>query len=245
MRDEGTPAALARACGLARRQQWPPRSSAALWSASAARHRSLACSGRYRPPPGHANCITRCPLPAHPTALGDQLQMPVALGRRGLCRCAWHRARTWWHNDRRIRMTLTDLTVDIVPIVRPIAGKRRNRARNLLQQGTDLRAVIDILAGQLGGNDLSRVGVHPDMELSPGPTHLCGVLLDQPLTGTAELERSAVHQQVDRFAAWSWSRHRQCLAPSADRRMVGRCEIKIKQSGEAPGGKPPATSAPW
>src|SRR5207244_2405311 len=130
--------------------------------------------------------VTRCPLPAHATALGDQLQVPVALGRRGLCRCAWHRARTWWHNDRRIRMTLADLTVDIVAIVCAIAGKRRNRARNLLQQGTDLRAVIDILAGQLGGNDLSRVGVHPDMELSPAPTHLCGMLLDQPLTGTAE-----------------------------------------------------------
>src|SRR5438876_6111636 len=101
--------------------------------------------------------------------------MPVALGRRGLCRCAWHRARTWRHNDRRIRMTLADLTVDIVPIVRPIAGKRRNRARNLLQQGTDLRAVIDILAGQLGGDDLSRVGVHPDMKLSPGPRRPCGV----------------------------------------------------------------------
>ena len=85
----------------------------------------------------------------------------TALGRRGLCRCAWHGARTRRHNDRRIRMTLADLTVDIVPILRPIAGKRRNRARNLLQQGTDLRAVIDILAGQLGGNDLSRVGVHP------------------------------------------------------------------------------------
>ena len=58
-------------------------------------------------------------------------------------------------------MTLADLTVDIVPIVRPIAGKRCNRARNLLRQGTNLRAVIDILAGQLGGNDLSSVGVHP------------------------------------------------------------------------------------
>ncbi len=126
-------------------------------------------------------------------------------------------------------MTLADLTVDIVPIVRPIAGKRRNRARNLLQQGTDLRAVIDILVGQLGGNDLSRVGVHPDMELSPGPRRPCGVLFGQPLTGTAKLETCAVHQQVDRFAAGSWSRHRQCLAPSADRRMVGRCEIKTKQ----------------
>src|SRR5712671_3845928 len=70
----------------------------------------------------------------------------------------------------------------------------------------------------------------PDMELSPAPTHLCGVLLDQPLTGTAELEPGAVDQQVDRFAAGSRSRHRQCLAPSADRRMVWCCEIKTKQS---------------
>src|SRR6266446_2062940 len=53
--------------------------------------------------------------------------------------------------------------------------------------------------------------------------------LDQPLTGTAKLEPCAVHQQVDRFAAGSRSRHRQCLAPSADRRMVGCCEIKTKQ----------------
>src|SRR5712675_533107 len=130
----------------------------------------------------------------------------------------------------RIRMTLADLTVDIIPIVGSIAGKRRNRADNLLQQGTNLRAVIDILAGQLGGDDLSSVGVHAEMELSPGPTCPCGMLLDEPLTGTAELEPSAVHQQVDRFAAWSWSRHRQCFAPSADRRMVGCCEIKTKQS---------------
>jgi hypothetical protein len=89
--------------------------------------------------------VTGCPLPAHAAALGNQLQVPVALRRCGLCRCAWHRVRTWRHNDRRIRMTLADLTVDIVPIVRPIASKRRNRARNLLQQGTDLRAVIDIM----------------------------------------------------------------------------------------------------
>src|SRR5215831_12750334 len=140
--------------------------------------------------------VTRCPLPAHATALGDQLQMPVALGRRGLCRGTWHRARTWRHNDRRIRMTLADLTVDIVPIVRPIAGKRRNPSGNLLQQGTDLRAVIDTVAGQLGGDDLSGVGVHPDMQLSPGSTRSCGMLLDEPLTGTAELEPCAVHQQV-------------------------------------------------
>src|SRR4029077_4777428 len=133
------------------------------------------------------------------------------------------------HNDRRIRITLAALTVNNGAIVRSIAGKRRDRSGNLLQQGSDLRAVIDIVAGQVGGDDLSRVGVHPDMELSPGPTRPCGVLLDQPLTGTAELEPCAVHQQVYRFAARGWSRHRQCLAASAHRRMVWRREIKTQQ----------------
>ncbi|MGA7866901.1 MAG: hypothetical protein WCA23_23415, partial [Stellaceae bacterium] len=69
-----------------------------------------------------------------------------------------------------------------------VPGKRCKRPCNLLKQGTDLRAVIDILTGQLGGDDLSRVGVNADMELSPGPTRPCGALPDEPLTGTAELD---------------------------------------------------------
>jgi len=55
------------------------------------------------------------------------------------------------------------------------------------------------------------------------------MLLDEPLTGTAELEPCAVHQQVYRFAARWWSRHLQRLAPSAHGRMVWRREIKTKQ----------------
>jgi hypothetical protein len=67
------PPAQAPACGLARRQQWPPRSSAALRSANAARHRARACSGRYRPRPRHANCNQRfaarpCGLPRRSAA---------------------------------------------------------------------------------------------------------------------------------------------------------------------------------
>ena len=68
---------------------------------------------------------------------------------------------------RRLRMTLADLTVDIVSMGGSIAGKRGNRSGNLLQQGTDLRTVIDVVAGQLGGDDLSSVGAHAEMELSP------------------------------------------------------------------------------
>ena len=127
-------------------------------------------------------------------------------------------------------MTLADLTVDIVAIIGAVTGKRRSWARNLLQQGTDLRAVVYILAGQLGGNDLSRVGVHPDMELSPAPTHLCGVLLDQPLTGTAELEPGAVHSK------WTGSlpgRGRDTGNVSPRRLMVGI--VTRTRSGERKG----------
>ena len=74
-------------------------------------------------------------------------------------------------------MTCADLTVDIVPIVRAIAGKGRHRALDLLQQGTDLRAVIDILAGQLGGDDPARVGVGGKMQLAPPRTPFAAIEL--------------------------------------------------------------------
>src|ERR1700745_3210593 len=67
------------------------------------------------------------------------------------------------------------------------------------------------------------------MELSPRPTRPCAVRLDEPLTGTAELDPCALRQQGYRLAARSWSRHLQCLAPSADGRMVWRREIKTEQ----------------
>jgi len=46
----------------------------------------------------------------------------VALGRARLCRCRLALARSWRHNDRRIRMTLADLTVGHVPMYAPSPG---------------------------------------------------------------------------------------------------------------------------
>ena len=71
-------------------------------------------------------------------ALGNQLQEPVALGWRRLCRCAWHRARTWRHDDRRTRMTLVDLTVDIATIIGAVAGGRSNQTHNLCRPGVGI-----------------------------------------------------------------------------------------------------------
>src|SRR5438094_6388390 len=135
-------------------------------------------------------------------------------------------------------MTLADLTVDIVPIVRPIAGKRRNRARNLLQQGTDLRAVIDILAGQLGGNDLSRVASTPMWSFlqhrrtfaacfstshSPGPQSLSPVLSTSKWTGSPPARGRDTGNVSPRRLIVEWSgaarsrpssRRREAISPS-------------------------------
>jgi exodeoxyribonuclease V alpha subunit len=73
------------------------------------------------------------------------------------------------------------------------------------------------------------------MELSPRPTRPCAVLLGEPLTGTTELEPCAVHQQVYRLAARSWSRHLQCLAPSADGLGARSLNIELQNALNPPG----------
>jgi hypothetical protein len=78
----------------------------------------------------------------------------------------------------------------------------------------------------------------PALCLSKGPTcehgisytsAPCSVFLDEALTGTAELEPGAVHQEVTGSLPGFWSRHRQCLAASAHGRMVWHRETKTKQ----------------
>jgi hypothetical protein len=51
----------------------------------------------------------------------------------------------------------------------------------LVQQGADLRAVIHVVGGQRGRDDLAGVGIPAEVELPPGPARAGAVLLDQPL----------------------------------------------------------------
>src|SRR4051794_21401320 len=57
-----------------------------------------------------------------------------------------------------------------------------------VEQGTDLRAVVDILVGQHRGDDPAGVGVRREMQHSPGPTPLGTVLLDEPFACATELQ---------------------------------------------------------
>ena len=70
-------------------------------------------------------------LPGYTAALGNELQMPVALRglRRG--RLTQHTTRTRRHDDRCVRVTLGDFIVDIVPIERAVTDERYDRTRQL------------------------------------------------------------------------------------------------------------------
>src|SRR3954471_12152229 len=83
------------------------------------------------------------PPPAAP--LSDELKVAVPLGRRGLGRLAGHCRGARGYDDGRRGMALGDAGVDAVLIVRPVAGERGDRAVHLVEQGTDLRAVIHVV----------------------------------------------------------------------------------------------------
>ena len=96
--------------------------------------------------------------------LGNGFEMSIALCRRGLGRLARHGAGARRHNDRCSRMAFGHCSVDVVPIERAIACEERDRAIDLIEQGPNLGAVIDILGRQLRREDLAGVGVHTEME---------------------------------------------------------------------------------
>src|SRR5207302_7898864 len=60
-------------------------------------------------------------------------------------------------------MAGSDLAVDAVLVVCAIAGQRSDGIINLVEQGTDLRAVIDIIGGQRRRDDPAGVGTDTDV----------------------------------------------------------------------------------
>src|SRR3954469_13086013 len=99
--------------------------------------------------------------------LGDALQIAVPLRRCGLRGCTWHRTRAWWYDDSRIGMPCRDLGVDVLAVVRAIAGEGCHWPVHLLEQGADLCAVVRILVGQYRRDDPARVSVRGEMQLTP------------------------------------------------------------------------------
>ena len=83
-------------------------------------------------------------------------------------------------------MALGDGAVDTRLIVGAITGEGRKWTWDLVEQGLNLRAIIDIAGRQLRGEDLPGLSVDADVQLAPGSASSGAVFLDQPLAGSAE-----------------------------------------------------------
>src|SRR3954451_18476427 len=160
--------------------------------------------------------------------------MLVALRRRRLGRFARHGARARRDDYPSLGMAFDDSAIDILAIVGSVPRERSDRTRDLVEQGANLRAVIDIVGRQLRRNDPAGVSIHADVHLPPGSAPSRAMLLDQPLPGSAELQTRAVHQQMNglRIAARPRPRHLQGLGPAAQGGMVGNREIEIQQAND-------------
>ena len=80
-------------------------------------------------------------------------------------------------------MALRDTGVNAILVIGTAARDRGYRPCRLVEQGTDLRAVVGLSPGQRRDDDLAGVGVHAEMQLSLGPACLGAMFLDQPLAG--------------------------------------------------------------
>src|SRR3954451_15424712 len=85
-----------------------------------------------------APVVARGFLPSHAAVLGNDLNVPVALGWRGPGRLARHSAGARRHDHLGVRMSCRDLGVDIVPVERAIGGEGGDRTAELVEQGTNL-----------------------------------------------------------------------------------------------------------
>ena len=141
---------------------------------------------------------------------------------------AQHGAGLRWHNHRGAWGMLGNLAVDAVPVVRPVGRVRGERTR-LVKQRSHLRGVVDIAGGQRGRGGPPGVGIHADVQLSPGPAGARAVLLGQPLARSAQLQPGAVHQPAHGTGAALWQGHLQCPGPAAQRRAARHRQIQAEQ----------------
>jgi hypothetical protein len=66
-----------------------------------------------------------------------------------------------------------------------MSGERGHRTGDLVEQGTDLGAIVNLFADQHRSHNLAGLGVHTEMQLPPGTTRLGAMLFNQPLACAA------------------------------------------------------------
>src|SRR4051812_3124316 len=125
---------------------------------------------------------------------------------------------------------LGDSALDASLIVSSISDEGGEWSWDLVEQGLDLGAIIDIATGQLRREDLPGPSIDSDVQLAPGPAPSGAVFLDQPLAGPTQPQACAVDQQVNGSSgAWTWPWHLQVFGPSAQGRVIRRRQIQTQE----------------
>jgi hypothetical protein len=91
--------------------------------------------------------------------------MAVALGGVGVRRGAEHGIDAGWNDHRCSWMALVQGGVHAGSVIAAVAQDEFDRVSNLIEQGSDLRGVIDVAVGQDGGDDPAAYRVKADMLL--------------------------------------------------------------------------------
>jgi len=127
-------------------------------------------------------------------------------------------------------MTLVQGGVHAGSVRAAVAQEDLDRLGDLVEQGLDLRSIIDVAVGQDGGDDPAGYGVKADVQFAPGTPFLRAVFLDQPLARAAQLQPGTVNQQVDRSAGGAglhWQL--QALGPPAEGREIWHRQVEAEQ----------------
>src|SRR3954467_6406596 len=131
-------------------------------------------------------------LPAQAALVPDHPDVLVALTGRGVSGRARH-GRGAGRDDHcrgRGRLALGPGAGNGFAVVGPIGHDRGDGAGDLIEQRADQGGVTLLDCGQLGGKDLTAVGIDREMEFAPGPLATLAILLGQPLAGAVHLQAS-------------------------------------------------------
>jgi hypothetical protein len=93
-------------------------------------------------------------------------------------------------------MTLVQGGVHVGSVIAAVAQEELDWLGDLVEQGLDLRSVIDVAVGQDGGDDPTGHRVKADVQFAPRTPLAGAMLLDQPFARAAQLQARTVNQQV-------------------------------------------------
>jgi hypothetical protein len=111
-------------------------------------------------------------------------------------------------------MTLGDCLIHSVLIIGTVRHERCDWIANLVEQCAGARSVIDVFFRQFDRDNFTASGINADMQLTPGPTTRCAVLMSHS---------PAPPSLRPVLSTRRWS------GPVSDRRSGGRTNVLLRR----------------